>query len=501
MTRFSPPVGSLVFLGLLAAGCTVSDVTLIVEVKSDLVPGVEADGIRTELFDALPDPAQSAPPDRSTFVALEREAELDRGLRVMQLESLEPTPRYARVRVMLGEEVVVERLARFTLDSSRVVTLVLTRDCRSVRCAVPSTCQGGECVPPECTEETPEACGPPACAADADCEAPTAGCAEARCVTGLCLQVGLADRCEPEEACVPEEGCVSVGCTGTASVGRDGVLAEPRLYGGDDHDVLRVDTTEARCVFAFTVEGAGGGRGNHGSTNDSDADGGDGGSVVFEVVPGEAGHFELVVGGAGTGAIVDGYTLEDPGPGAGGGGSSQVVFVAIDGRRRVLAVAGGGGGGGWGERGSPGGGGRGECGGPSDEGSTGGCDGRTGTPHPMGEPGGDCPSDGVPPDPDPCGGPGGSGTFGAGGFGVGEGFGGDERGSSGSGGGGGGYGGGSAGGGQGDPGLGGGAYFDHAAARFVGGETGGAHNGARYADGLTLAGGDGRVVVTARAPE
>lgn len=270
----------------------------------------------------------------------------------------------------------------------------------------------------------------------------------------------------------------------------------PGVYAPADAPLLEVGDDRVGCVYKITVDGAGGGRGNHDSPLDN-ADGGHGGRIVFELVPDRAGTFEVVIGGGGSGTIATG-TLDDPGPGAGGGGSSQIAFVPTGEPPIVLAIAGGGGGGGWAERGSHGGGGNGECGSNADEGSTGGCAGITGILHVGGDPGGSCPMLGnvrV-----PCGGPGGDGSYGPGGFGIGDGFGGDEGGNQGSGGGGGGYGGGAAGGDAGDPGLGGGGYFASGVATLVGGATGGADNGARYADGLALTGGDGRIILEVRAP-
>lgn len=286
------------------------------------------------------------------------------------------------------------------------------------------------------------------------------------------------------------------GCAASQILGAGGAPTLPGVYGAAEAPILEVGPDRIGCVYRITVDGAGGGRGNHDNPPDN-ADGGDGGRIVFELVPDRVGSFAVVIGGGGAGTIATG-TLDDPGPGAGGGGSSEIAFVPAGEAPRMLAIAGGGGGGGWAERGSHGGGAGGECGGNADEGSTGGCAGMTGIPHVGGEPGGDCPLVGA--SRTPCGGPGGAGSYGPGGFGVGAGFGGDEAGNQGSGGGGGGYGGGSAGGDAGDPGLGGGAYFVDDPAILVSGATGGADNGARYADSLALAGGDGRVVLEVRPP-
>src|SRR5690606_26902707 len=160
----------------------------------------------------------------------------------------------------------------------------------------------------------------------------------------------------------------AVDCVGTAIIGAGGTPASPAVYDATQVPLLEVPGDRAGCVYTITVDGAGGGRGNHDTPPDN-ADGGSGGRIVFEFVPGRAGAFTVVIGGGGTGEVTGTDTLDDPGPGAGGGGASQVTFTPLGEPAIVLAVAGGGGGGGWAERGSDGGGGDGECGAPADEGS------------------------------------------------------------------------------------------------------------------------------------
>lgn len=255
-----------------------------------------------------------------------------------------------------------------------------------------------------------------------------------------------------------------------------------------------VDIDNVGCTFSVVLEGAGGGRGNHGTSNNNDADGGAGGSVHFDFSPGTTGVFEIVLGGGGSGEVVDPYTLDDPFPGAGGGGASMIAFVPDDGAVVVLAIAGGGGGGGWGRAGTPGGGGNGEC--APNGGGGGGCNGVGGFAANGGRRGGDCPTDGTG-TPIPCAGPGGAGNMGTAGFGLGLGHGADVTGNHGSGGGGGGFGGGGDGGFQGGHGAGGGSYVSPLVT-FSGGSIGGANNGARHAESLALAGGDGAVTITAQ---
>jgi hypothetical protein len=111
-----------------------------------------------------------------------------------------------------GEE-VLSRLAITAARGLTVVTVALTRDCRGVECPLENgdptlaACLAGVCVDPRCTVETPEFCGPLECAANDDCEAPPAACAEAVCLEGVCLEGSRPDACGPMAWCHPELGC------------------------------------------------------------------------------------------------------------------------------------------------------------------------------------------------------------------------------------------------------------------------------------------------------
>jgi hypothetical protein len=106
-------------------------------------------------------------------------------------------------------DVLAERTVVVDLDASRVVTVILTRDCRGVVCPTAArpgatTCVAGACVAPSCLDD--EAACAPECTGDGECGS-SAACAEARCVEGACLFRVAADACAPGMYCDPETGC------------------------------------------------------------------------------------------------------------------------------------------------------------------------------------------------------------------------------------------------------------------------------------------------------
>ncbi|MBX3270695.1 MAG: PD40 domain-containing protein [Sandaracinaceae bacterium] len=185
---------------LFAAACAPDEHLLVVELRSDLVPGVEIDRVRV-----LVDGAARAE------LALGRDDALASGVRVA--ETTLPAGAHDVLAVLeRNGSAVLERAVRVEVVRATSVTVLATRDCRGVRCpaddATASACLGGACVRPECTPETPEACPAPACRADADC-APAGACAVGRCAGGACLAVGE-DVCGPALYCDPDRGCAAL---------------------------------------------------------------------------------------------------------------------------------------------------------------------------------------------------------------------------------------------------------------------------------------------------
>ena len=130
---------------------------------------------------------------------------------------------------------VARRRVSVALRERSTQTLVFTRSCAEVTCptADPAAteCQGGVCVPPECSPENPDACAA-GCRAATDCEAPSAACAEARCVDGVCLDAMTEGGCAEGEVCQPSTGCVVVS---------DGSDMGPGMDAGSPVDAATLD--------------------------------------------------------------------------------------------------------------------------------------------------------------------------------------------------------------------------------------------------------------------
>jgi len=216
----------LAVLPVLLASCSPSSATLYVDVRTDLVPGVEFSSARVEAIGgggtlASEDHVAQAGDD---FAAGVRVAELS-GLPLGTL-NLRVELRSDAGRAVLFRPVVV------TLQRDTAITVLLTRDCRGIEC--PGTgddpsaeaCLGGRCVDPRCTAEDRSSC-PLDCNAATDCPAPAA-CADAVCESGVCFSVGVDSRCAASEYCDPDRGCRARPPSGDAGVpGPDAGGGEP----------------------------------------------------------------------------------------------------------------------------------------------------------------------------------------------------------------------------------------------------------------------------------
>ncbi|HJL14372.1 MAG TPA: hypothetical protein RMH99_01880 [Sandaracinaceae bacterium LLY-WYZ-13_1] len=208
------------------ASCDDPSLRLVVELKTDWVPGVEVEAVTTTL--RTDDPAAREVATTRANVAT---SDLLAGARIAELEDLEPG-RYAleaRLERPNGETLEIRRIL-VELRSSAVVTVLATRDCAGIACPGPSDpasateCVDMRCVEPSCTPETPASCPPPTCTRDDDCPAPPASCAVSRCVDGACLDSAREDACGAGTYCDPQAGCLA----------RPGVDAGPPDAGARD---------------------------------------------------------------------------------------------------------------------------------------------------------------------------------------------------------------------------------------------------------------------------
>jgi len=177
---------------------------LRVDVLTDFVPSLEFETVEIAVEGA----------DFSFRRPVEAGDEFLRGQRVGELQTAgeESIILVGRLLDRAGATVARRRVS-VALRERSTQTLVFTRSCAEVSCpaADPAAteCQGGVCVSPECSPENPDACAA-GCSAATDCEAPSAACAEARCVDGVCLDAESEGSCAVGEVCQPSTGCVVV---------------------------------------------------------------------------------------------------------------------------------------------------------------------------------------------------------------------------------------------------------------------------------------------------
>ena len=191
---------------LIAVGCGAGDVTLVLDLRTDLVAGAEFSSIVV----ALPEEELELAPIE---VAL-GDRYVGTGARVAELEGLAPsTARRVHVRLLDAAGALVsetELLVRNTAATAAVI--VVSRDCRDLACPGAgdpggnTRCLGGRCVEPECLTGSETSCPVPQCTDDGGC--PAAGaCARGVCQDGVCLFEADGDSCAVDEFCEPRRGC------------------------------------------------------------------------------------------------------------------------------------------------------------------------------------------------------------------------------------------------------------------------------------------------------
>ncbi len=217
--------GILLFvLGWAFSGCGDDGHTVLVGVRTDMVPGVEFSGIEVELADGRQETIARFDMD---FIG---------GRRVASFSGLSAGTAEGIVRLVLPDGVVAER--RFVLEvrtDPQVTTVLLSRDCRGVACPgsgspVATACLAGQCVDPRCTQETPEFCAPAMeCTNATDCPNDGDACSAASCIAGACFY-GDGGECDEGFYCHPEQGCL----VAPISMADAGVDAAMSMDGGTD---------------------------------------------------------------------------------------------------------------------------------------------------------------------------------------------------------------------------------------------------------------------------
>ncbi len=208
-------IPGLLVAGVLATGACSSQSELVVDLETDLVPGVEFARVETSVAGASGasagatriDGAASYGEDFLSGRSIADLTGLDSGRADVQVRLLD-----ASGRLVVARRTIVEVSGRFA------VTVIITRDCRSVSCPGvggdpnATQCLGGRCVPPECSPDALVTCGGALCAADSDCPQPAAHCARARCdaASGVCLITPASGGCGAGTFCDPDLGCQPV---------------------------------------------------------------------------------------------------------------------------------------------------------------------------------------------------------------------------------------------------------------------------------------------------
>ncbi|MGE0787778.1 MAG: LamG-like jellyroll fold domain-containing protein [Sandaracinaceae bacterium] len=194
-------IAPLVALALV--GCA-SRYPVTIDLRTDLLPGIEFSSVRVRADVLVPPPVHD----------VDETLSYSRGARVADLVF---DVSDAELTVELLDEtgaLVASRPVEVALSRPTSIVVLITRDCADVRCpgeGEPSTataCYGGTCQSASCTSEHTDACEAPECMRDADCNRPTgSGCAGSICVSGACFYPPTEGRCAAGEVCHPDLGC------------------------------------------------------------------------------------------------------------------------------------------------------------------------------------------------------------------------------------------------------------------------------------------------------
>lgn len=211
--------GAALLLASLAA-CEGSPI-LVVQVRTDLAPGVSFDAVRVRL-------EREGPASLDRVVLAVDGSDWGAGVRVLEEPVAAGRHRLVVSALDASGAVIVERPLAVRLEGGgvRVSTVLLTADCRGVVCPAPAgdpalaACVGGRCASDECTEEDGAACGASECAAAEDCPAVSA-CATRECTaSGTCFAAPIAGACSDGLVCDVAAGCRApttyVACAGDA---------------------------------------------------------------------------------------------------------------------------------------------------------------------------------------------------------------------------------------------------------------------------------------------
>jgi len=193
------------YLGLLAlVGCSGDDLTLVVDLRTDLTPGIEFFTVDTRLDG-----------ERLETTGFLLGQSVFEGRRIAEYGGLGPGTHTVDVDMLDATGTIATRRVVVELRESTGITVLITRDCAGVTCpgsgddGSATQCHGGRCVADSCAPEVLDDCGDAECTVDGDCP-PGPTCAASRCVAGTCLLDPDDGRCGTGERCDVVEGCVAL---------------------------------------------------------------------------------------------------------------------------------------------------------------------------------------------------------------------------------------------------------------------------------------------------
>lgn len=190
---------SLVFALTLGACGDPSEGRLIVDVRTDLVAGVD--------FEVVGLSVDGLSTDRAVDFAARGSRFLDDPFRLE--ESLGAGTYDLRVYLARGGETVIEARARVQVEGTTGIEVVLQRSCLSAGCGSDDNCLNGACVAVGCLSgNEPECVGFSGCVTELECPEPTTECIKRECLPGgTCVEDVVAEACGADAYCDPSTGC------------------------------------------------------------------------------------------------------------------------------------------------------------------------------------------------------------------------------------------------------------------------------------------------------
>ena len=114
------------------AGCANGSIDLVVNLETDLRPGVELTSVRTELS-ATPVEDAAASTIRGTMREALAGADFVRGQRVAEYADVAAGVAFVRVSLLdAAGHTVIARTTRITITGDYTLTVLVTRDCRTL---------------------------------------------------------------------------------------------------------------------------------------------------------------------------------------------------------------------------------------------------------------------------------------------------------------------------------------------------------------------------------